>query len=79
MNPFWESLRILQMLVLTHPRLQLPRHPPPRAVRRSVPPRSALDPVEFTGKAIGLWVFFTTATNWWFYRRIRKEAEKDKK
>jgi hypothetical protein len=40
--------------------------------------RAAIDPIEFTGKAIGLWVFFTTATNWWFYRRVREEVEKNK-
>jgi len=34
--------------------------------------------VELTGKAIGLWVMFTTATNWWIYRKIRKENENKK-
>lgn len=34
--------------------------------------------VNLTGKALGLFALFWSTTNWWFYRRIREEAEKKK-
>jgi len=49
-----------------------------RAVRPSVRVSASIDPIELTGQAIGLWVLFTTTTNWWFYRKVRKEVEKNK-
>jgi len=55
---------------------------PPRRPRVAPVPKAEIPfqhAAELTGKAIGLWVMFTTATNWWIYRKIRKEVEKDKK
>ena len=31
--------------------------------------------VRLTGKYLGLFVLFTSTTNWWFYRKIRKEKD----
>ena len=33
---------------------------------------------ELTGKFLGLFVLFTSSMNWYMYRRIRKETEKEK-
>jgi len=54
---------------------------PPRRPRVAPTPKAELPfqhAAELTGKAIGLWVMFTTATNWWIYRKIRKEKENKK-
>jgi hypothetical protein len=37
------------------------------------------DMVETTGKFLGLFVLFTSTANWWFYRRVREEKEKNTK
>jgi hypothetical protein len=35
--------------------------------------------VYFTGKAMGLFALFLSTTNWWLYKRVREEAEKNQK
>jgi hypothetical protein len=35
--------------------------------------------IDLTGKALGLFALFLSTTNWWFYRRVREEAEKNQK
>lgn len=50
-----------------------PRHP--------VRTRAGIDFQEATalvGKGLGLFVLFTSSMNWWYYRRIREDAEKKK-
>lgn len=47
---------------------------PRRPVRMVRPPRAAVDPVEVSrvvGKGLTLWVFFTSALNWMYYRNKR--------
>ena len=69
------------MLRLAPPRPRVPVRPR-RVMMR---PRAAIDLQEgaaLVGKGLGLFVLFTSSMNWWFYRRVREEAEnknKDKK
>ena len=59
----------------------LPHRPilPRRRVSRSLPKASIdwQESVALTGKGIGLFVLFTSSMNWWFYRKVRKDLEKD--
>jgi hypothetical protein len=47
--------------------------------RRPVPVKAAIDWPELTGKGLGLFVLFTSSMNWWFYKRVREDAEKNQK
>lgn len=48
--------------------------------RRVVVPRAdANEVIILTGKFIGSFVLFTSSMNWWYYKRTREDAEKNKK
>lgn len=56
-----------------------PRVAPARPRRLVVRPRADLQTAsEVVGKGLGLFVLFTSTMNWWYYRRVREEAEKNK-
>ena len=51
-----------------------------RRARSVVRPRSDLNQVfVLTGKYLGAFVLFTSSMNWWYYRRTREDAEKNRK
>jgi hypothetical protein len=63
------------MLIVTLPVRPMKRPRIRPVIKAEIPFQHA---IELTGKAIGLWVMFTSATNWWVYRNIRKENENKK-
>ena len=63
------------------PALKTPliRSVPVRA-RVCPPPKASLqEGVQIVGQYLGFFVLFASTMNWWHYRRIREEIEKNKK
>ena len=60
-------------LVLAKPVPLIRRRRKPLVVKASV------DPIETTGKFLGLFVLFTSSMNWWYYRQKVKDAERNNK
>lgn len=72
----------MQMSRLNTPKVVPNFGPRSRPVRRPVPVKASIDwqeGVALAGKGLGLFVLFTATTNWWFYKRVREDAEKKNK
>ena len=65
--------------MLVSPPCRVVRRAPPPSRKRVIKPRADLqEGIALTGKYLGLFVLFTSSMNWWYYKRIREEKEKDK-
>ena len=63
------------MLITT---LKVPIHKPIR-IRKPIQKTNCFqfqNEIQHVGKAMTLFVLFTSTMNWWFYRKIRKDNEK---
>ena len=52
------------------------RRPPARRV--ATPKADLNESIAITGKFLGLFVLFTSSMNWWHYKRVREEREREK-